>query len=57
MNMDELARLPKSDPAEIFRCRDGIYAAELLAAAGFASVDYRETAADRSVIRARKPKR
>jgi hypothetical protein len=33
MNMDDLVRLPKSDPAEILRCRDGIYAAELLAAA------------------------
>jgi len=57
MSMDDLARLPKSDPADLFRYRDGIYAAELFAAAGFASVDYRETAADRSVIRARKSKR
>ncbi len=31
--MDDLVRLPKSDPTELFRCRDGIYAAELLAAA------------------------
>ncbi len=33
MSMDDLVRLPKSDPAELFRYRDGIYAAELLAAA------------------------
>jgi precorrin-6B methylase 2 len=33
MNMDDLVRLPKNDPTELFRYRDGIYAAELLAAA------------------------
>ena len=31
--MDDLTRLPKSDPTEIFRYRDGLYAPELLAAA------------------------
>jgi hypothetical protein len=33
MSMDDLVRLPKSDPVDLFRYRDGIYAAELLAAA------------------------
>jgi SAM-dependent methyltransferase len=31
--MDDLARTPKTDPTEIFRHRDGIYAPELVAAA------------------------
>jgi hypothetical protein len=31
--MDDLTRLPKSDPTEIFRYRDGLYAPELLATA------------------------
>jgi SAM-dependent methyltransferase len=31
--IEELTRLPKNDPTELFRCRDGIYAPELVAAA------------------------
>jgi SAM-dependent methyltransferase len=33
LNMDDLTRTPKTDPTEIFRHRDGIYAPELVAAA------------------------
>jgi SAM-dependent methyltransferase len=33
LHMDDLTRTPKTDPTEIFRHRDGIYAPELVAAA------------------------
>ena len=33
MEIDELTRLPMNDPTELFRCRDGVYAPELVAAA------------------------